>query len=101
MITQDLPVLTYTVRELAASAKVSETKIWMEIADGELETILVGDRRLITPQQAERWLERKAARAKTVREQRAKKRDQHLVADTIPPRRNQPSLPTRQAVLTR
>ena len=68
------PVFAYTVPELAAGAKVSEALVWQEIASGECESCLVGDRRLITPQQAERWLKRKAARAKAVREQRAKAR---------------------------
>jgi hypothetical protein len=53
------PLLAYDVPEIAAGAKVSEAKIWMEIAEGELETILVGDRRLATPDQVERWLKRK------------------------------------------
>ena len=72
------PILTYTVPELAAGTKVSEALIWQEIASGECESCLVGDRRLVTPQQAERWLKRKAARAKAVRAQRAKERQLEL-----------------------
>jgi hypothetical protein len=66
----------FDVPEIATKAKVSEAKIWAEIAADELETILIGDRRLATPEQVQRWLERKAERARQSREQRAKERDQ-------------------------
>ena len=75
------PTLAYTVPEVATGAKISEAKVWLEIADGELETCMVGDRRLITPEQAQRWLKRKADRAKAVREQRAKARTQPELVD--------------------
>jgi hypothetical protein len=61
--TTTTPDLAFSVPEIAAGAKVSEAKIWTEIAEGELETILVGDRRLATPDQVERWLKRKAESA--------------------------------------
>jgi len=70
------PKLAYSVPSLAKASDVSESLLWNEIRDGELESCLAGDRRLITPQQAARWLKRKANRAKQVREQRAKERDQ-------------------------
>jgi hypothetical protein len=69
------PVLALSVPEIAAGAKISEAKVWAEIASGELETCVVGDRRLATPKQVERWLERKAARAAELREERARQRD--------------------------
>jgi hypothetical protein len=67
------PVFVYDVREIAAGAKVSVAHVWSEIRAGELETCLVGDRRLATPAQIEAWLLRKAARAKRKREERAQR----------------------------
>ena len=62
----------YDVREIAARTKISEGKVWTEISSGELETITIGDRRLATPEQVARWLNRKAERARQRREQRGK-----------------------------
>jgi hypothetical protein len=69
-----LPVLALSVPEFAAANNVSPALIWNEIAEGELETLLAGDRRLITPEQGARWHERKAARARAKQEERARAR---------------------------
>jgi hypothetical protein len=62
--------LAYSVPEFAKANTVSESLIWREIGDGELETLLVGDRRLITPEQGARWHERKAEQARQRRAER-------------------------------
>jgi hypothetical protein len=69
------PILAHDVREIAAGAKVSEAKVWQEIASGALETIVIGDRRLATPKQIEQWLERKAEHARERRAARLKARE--------------------------
>ena len=86
--------LAYDVPELAAAAKVGASTVWAEIASGECESILIGDRRLVTPAQAERWLERKAQRAQRIREERARQVEDDLQAQAaglpIPRRRGRP-----------
>jgi hypothetical protein len=66
--------LAWSVPSLAESVDVSPSLIWKEIADGELETISVGDRTLITVEQRERWLKRKAERARQRRAARQQRR---------------------------
>ena len=68
------PILAYDVAEIASGAKVSEAKVWQEIASGDLETGSIGDRRLATPKQIEQWLERKAEKARQRDAARAKSR---------------------------
>jgi hypothetical protein len=63
-----------SVSEFAAEHRISEGKVWAEIAAGELESMRVGDRRLISDEQAARWRERKAEVARLHREERAKTR---------------------------
>jgi hypothetical protein len=70
------PKLAYSVPAFAKANDVSESLIWREISDGELETLLAGDRRLITPEQGARWHERKAERARQHREARAARQPQ-------------------------
>jgi hypothetical protein len=65
-----VPDVAFDVPMIASMAKISPAKVWAEIAANELETILIGDRRLATPAQIERWLERKAARAREKRAER-------------------------------
>jgi hypothetical protein len=67
--------MAWSVPEFADLNGVSESKIWAEISEGELETIKVGDRTLITSAQGEHWHRRKAAAAKTARTKRARARD--------------------------
>jgi hypothetical protein len=62
--------LAYSVPNFADANDVSESQIWAEIANGELESIKVGDRRLITAEQGVRWHQRKAERARRLREER-------------------------------
>jgi hypothetical protein len=69
-----LSTLGYTPDEVATAAQVSVALIRKEISLGELESLLIGDRRLIRPDQLERWLQRKAERAKRQRAQRARQR---------------------------
>jgi hypothetical protein len=52
----------FNVKTVANRNSVSEGTIWGEIRRGELESLRIGDRRLITPEQEARWLERKAER---------------------------------------
>jgi hypothetical protein len=58
------PAFCYNVRQIAAGTNTSESLVWAEIARGELETMLIGDRRLATPAQIEKWLARKTERAR-------------------------------------
>jgi hypothetical protein len=62
--------LAFSVPRFAAAHDVSESFIWNEIANGELESLLAGDRRLITPEQGARWRERKAELARQKRQER-------------------------------
>jgi hypothetical protein len=68
--------LTYNVRQLAAATGTSQSLLWKEIAAGELETLLIGDRRLATPAQIERWLARKTERARQKASQPRRRRDE-------------------------
>jgi hypothetical protein len=70
-----------SVPEVAAAYGVSDGLIWKEIAIGELESLLVGDRRLITDEQERRWRERKAERARQKREQQVGQSRQRLSAE--------------------
>ena len=70
-----LPILAMNVLEIATAAKISEAKVWAEIKDGELETFQIGDRRLATPDQVDRWLQRKIERS---RERREAKQQQQI-----------------------
>jgi predicted DNA-binding transcriptional regulator AlpA len=65
------PTLALDVKEIAASVRISEGLVWKEIQTGDLETVMIGDRRLATPAQIEQWLQRKAERARQRREERA------------------------------
>ena len=64
--------LAWSIPEFAKLHCVGESTIWNELAAGELESISVGDRALITPEQRERWLVRKAENARQRRAARAK-----------------------------
>ena len=58
--------------------------VYSEITKGELETVCVGDRQFTTDEQQRAYIarkQRKAARAKAVREQRAKERDRQQEPD--------------------
>ena len=67
--------LAWSIPEFAKLHGVGESTIWNELAAGELDSIAVGDRTLITPEQREPWLARKAERAKQRRAARAKLRE--------------------------
>jgi hypothetical protein len=69
-----LPKLGYNIGEFAEAADLSESFVRAEIARNELETCLAGDRRIITPDQAARWLERKAERARQKQAERERRR---------------------------
>jgi hypothetical protein len=64
------------VPETARRLGVSESLLWSEIAKGECESITIGDRLLITDEQEERYLARKAERARQKREEREAQREQ-------------------------
>jgi excisionase family DNA binding protein len=74
-VAPEVPVLAFTVPELAIALRCSENKLWAEIASGVLESTMLGDLRRITPAQVERYLRRGERRAKEVRAQRTAARD--------------------------
>jgi hypothetical protein len=63
------PKLAYSVQQFAAATDTSPSFIWQQIGKGELESCKAGDRRLITPEQGQRWLERKAEEARAKADQ--------------------------------
>jgi hypothetical protein len=58
----DIERSAFDVPMVARRAGVSESFIWGEIRNGELESFRAGDRRLITPEQEARWIARKIER---------------------------------------
>ena len=56
--------LAWSIPDFAELHGISESKVWDELSNNELESMSVGDRRLITPEQRARWIERKAERAR-------------------------------------
>jgi hypothetical protein len=71
----DSPKLAWSIATFAKLNDLGESTIWNEIAAEELETMAVGDRTLITPEMRDRWVERKAERARQRRAARAKARE--------------------------
>ena len=67
--------LAWSIQDFAELHGISVSKVWDEIAQDELQTISVGDRRLVTPEQRSQWIERKAERARERRAARAKARE--------------------------
>jgi len=57
----EIPIepLAYTIDETCARLRIGRTKLYAEIAAGEIETFTIGDRRLITPEAQQRYLARK------------------------------------------
>lgn len=52
----NVPKLAYTVDELVAATSIGRTKIYDEIKRKKLHPTKVGDRTLITVEEAQRWL---------------------------------------------
>jgi hypothetical protein len=69
----------HSVPEVARRIGVSESLMWAEVGSGECESILIGDRRLITEEQETRYLERKAERARQKRDEREAARRRNSV----------------------
>jgi excisionase family DNA binding protein len=61
---QPIPIepLAYTIDETCVRLRISRTKLYAEIAAGEIETFTIGDRRLITPEAQLQYLARKQER---------------------------------------
>ena len=71
----DLPIPkhAYSVPEVAKATDTSTSYLYLEMARGELQSCLAGDRRLITPAQVEAWLARKAEAARAQQEAKRQK----------------------------
>ncbi len=61
-----------SLKETEAALNLGHTKVCELIADGDIESIKVGRRRLITPEAIDRFIERMAAGEPTVSELRKK-----------------------------
>jgi excisionase family DNA binding protein len=62
---QEVPIepLAYSIDEAAARLRIGRTKLYAEIAAGELASFHIGDRRLITPEALQQYLARKQRQA--------------------------------------
>ncbi|MEQ8344831.1 MAG: helix-turn-helix domain-containing protein [Sneathiellaceae bacterium] len=50
--------LFYTIPEFAEAARISRSKVYLEIADGRLKPVKVGRRRLVSVTEARAWAAR-------------------------------------------
>jgi hypothetical protein len=51
--------LVFNVDQTCARLNIGRSKYYQEVKDGELETFMIGDRRMTTDEQQRRYLERK------------------------------------------